>query len=353
MKHYLFFVSLSYSYSIMRPLQKEILRRGDSAAWFIEEGCPVALEEGEVQLKTIDEVMAYNPIAVFAPGNHLPDFFPGVKVALFHGYGIHKRLIKRDEHFDIRGWFDIYCTQGPSTTPHFKELEKKHGFFRVYETGWPKADTCFSPEMQQKPSNERPLVLFSPTFTRNICSAPHLLGQIERLAKSEPWDWIISFHPKYDDALTIAEYKRLAAENENVTFFEGADKVGLLQRADVMISDSSSVILEFMFLDKPVVTFRNPRPVPAFVDIDKPEMLESAIERALSRPEQLMADVQAHTLYHEAHRDCRCSARVLDAVDDFIAEGHKGLKKKPWNLVRKFKLRRAMHYPAFRGLFCR
>ena len=87
-KKYLLFVTLPYAYSILRPLEHEIRRRGDSAAWFIEADCPVALEEGEVHLKTIREAVDYNPVAVFAPGNYIPDFFPGVKVALFHGYAI-------------------------------------------------------------------------------------------------------------------------------------------------------------------------------------------------------------------------------------------------------------------------
>ena len=134
-----------------------------------------------------------------APGNYIPDFIPGVKVALFHGYAIQKRIEAVDDHFTVRGWFDIYCTQGPSSTPYFKELEKKYGFFRVYETGWPKADTYFSPEVQRKPQNDHPVILYPPTFTRNVCSAPHLMAEIDRLAKTHPWDWVITFHPKLTD----------------------------------------------------------------------------------------------------------------------------------------------------------
>lgn len=35
---------------------------------------------------------------------------------------------------------------------------------------------------------------------------------------------------------------------------------------------------------------------------------------------------------------------MLDAVDDYIVRGHAGLKRKPLNLVRKWKLRRQLHY---------
>lgn len=64
MKRYLLYVTLPYAYSILRPLEHEIRRRGGEAAWFIEEGCPVVLEEGEVRLGTIREAVAYNPVAV-------------------------------------------------------------------------------------------------------------------------------------------------------------------------------------------------------------------------------------------------------------------------------------------------
>ena len=139
---------------------------------------------------------------------------------------------------------------------------KEIRLFRVYETGWPKADTYFSPEVQRKPQNDHPVVLYPPTFTRNVCSAPHLMAEIDRLAKTHPWDWVITFHPKLTDPGIIAGYKRIAEENENVIFYEGSDKMPLLQQADVMLCDSSSIILEFMFLDKPVVTFRNSHPGP-------------------------------------------------------------------------------------------
>ena len=134
-KKHLLYVTLPYAYTILRPLRNEIIRRGENVAWFVEKDCPVEIEEGDILLKTLKDAVDYNPIASYAPGNYIPDFIPGIKVALFHGYAIQKRIEKIDDHFTIRGWFDIYCTQGPSSTEYFKELEAKKNFFRVYETG--------------------------------------------------------------------------------------------------------------------------------------------------------------------------------------------------------------------------
>ena len=152
------------------------------------------------------------------------------------------------------------------------------------------------------------------------------------------------FHPKLTDPAILKQYERIADESDRVTYLGNTFDINAMKRADVLLCDSSSIILEFMFLDKPVVTFRNSHPGPHLIDVQRPEEVGPALERALTRPAELMQAIRDYTMYHEPHRDCRCSARVLDAVDDFLASGHVGLKRKPLNLVRKFKLRRRMHY---------
>lgn len=344
-QRYLFLVSLVYAFPVLRPLQEAIRRRGGEAAWFFDDdGVRGLLEDGERELCTVREVMEYDPVAVFTCGNSMYDFFPGVKVQLFHGYANNKRADRIDDHFTIRGWFDIYCTQGPSSTGTFRELARKLGYFRIYETGWPKADTYFSPAMQTLPRNERPVILYSSTFTRGLSSTPVLADEIERLAAARDWEWIFMFHPKLTDPAILDRYAGIAARHGNVTFLGNTFDIEAMRRADVMLCDSSSVIIEFMFLDKPVVTFRNSQPGPHLLDIQRPDELEGALGQAITRPDELMERVRAYTLHHEPYRDCRCSERVLDAVDDFLSHGRAGMKRKPLNLVRKWKVRRKLGY---------
>ena len=342
-KRYLFFVSLSYSYSILRPLQEEIWQRGDEVAWFIEPHCEDSLREGEHRLHTIREVMDYNPIAVFAPGNWIYDFFPGVKVQVFHGYAINKRNEKNDkDHFAIRDWFDVYCTQGKSSTPRFKKLEEKYGYFKVYETGWCKIDSFFEqPSKQQK--NEKPVILYSTTFSKRITSAPYLLETITKLVETKPWNWIITLHPLLAQEL-VEKYEELANRYENVTFCRNNDGINTFRDVDVMLCDSSSIIVELLLLDKPVVTLRNTCPGNHLLNVFREEEVGQAIEKALTRPADLMRNIKRYTAHHEAHRDGKSSARVLDAVDDFILN-HKGkIRKKPLNLLRKIQLRMRIKY---------
>lgn len=349
-KHYLFFVSVAYSYPILRPLQDEIWSRGDEVAWFIEPDCPVLLEAHEKWMRTVQEVMDYQPIAVFAPGNYIYDFFPGVKVSLFHGYPINKRGDEKDDHFSVRGWFDVYCTQGETSTIPFKALERKYGFFKVYETGWCKADSLIK-ERASVPRNIRPVILYSTTFTKSITSASHLFDAIQKLAYMKEWDWILSFHPKFSDSEVLKKYRELARNCPNVIFHEGGVvDAALLNRADVLLSDASSIIVEFMMLDKPVVTYRNTTPGSHLLNVTEVDAVEGAIEKALQRPAELTEQMRAYVHRHEGHLDGESSSRVLDAVNNYIWYYQGRIRTKPWNLLRKFKLRWRVGYPLMSAL---
>ncbi len=344
-KRYLFFVTTSYAYPILRPIQKEIWRRGGEVFWYIEADCSIELEKHEHQLRTIQEVIAYNPIAIFAAGNYIYDFFPGVKVSVFHGYPINKRKDKFDDHFKIRGLFDIYCTQGESSTPIFKALERKHKFFKVYETGWSRVDSFFSPQATIQPRTDKnPTIFVASTFSKGTSSLHRFYPIIENLAQKRSWNWIITLHPKLQDKDLIEKLHLLAERFSNVTFIPRMKNLDSFYNSDVMLCDSSSIIIEYMLFNKPVVTHNNTSTGKHLINVTDVNDIEQALEKALTYPEELMEEIRLYTLRHESHRDGKNSARILDAVDDFI-ENHKGhLKRKPINLFRKLKTRWKMKY---------
>ncbi len=346
-KHYLFFASLSYSYPILRPLQKEIRKRGDVVAWFLEDTCPDYLEKDELRLYTFKEVKEFNPIAVFAPGDFVYDFFPGIKVRVCHGYPIYKRGGSVETHFRLRGWFDIHCTQGESSTKPFKVLESKHPHFKVYETGWSKVDSIAEAiennrltSYSDTPTEKKvPTVFVATTFTKRISSLSTLYPTIKHLAETKNWNWVITKHPKLDDEELVLKYTELAKSHSNVKFYPVTPGADVMINTDVMLCDASSIILEYMMLDKPVVTFRNTTPGEHLINVDNEKDVEQAIEKALTRPLDLMEGIRRYVDFHESHRDGKNCARILEAVDDFILN-HKGkLKRKPINLFRKLKLR--------------
>lgn len=345
MRRYLFFVSQLYALAILRPLQQAIRDRGDEAAWFVEGSAGRYLRPGERRFSSVEQVKRYEPRAVFAPGNWLPDFFPGIKVELFHGFNVQKRS-DRKGHFRIRGFFDLYCTQGPSTTEPFNRLAEKHGYFRVEETGWPKMDPLFAANPGGEPAGDgRPTVLYASTFNRPLSSAALLCDTIAGLARKGEWRWLVTFHPKMPPEV-VSRYARL--ESELVRFVETDDVIPLLRAADVMLSDTSSIVSEFLLLGKPVVTFRNRVPGPQLLDVGDPAELEPALRKALGRPPELLEAIRRYADRIHPYRDGRSSERVLDATERFLERGREGLARKPLNLWRRIQARRRLGYYRFR-----
>jgi CDP-glycerol glycerophosphotransferase (TagB/SpsB family) len=335
-KHYLLYGSERYALAILRPLQEAIRARGDEAAWFFDGPGAEDLVEDE-RLLSVQEVRAWKPIAVLTPGNHLPHFFPGVKVEVFHGFDAGK-----PRHIYIRGFFDLYCTTGPRDTRQFRALADKLGHFAVTETGWPKLDPFMREIAGNLPAvRQPPVILYHSTFSPSWSAADLLYEEVKRLSRNGRWRWIVTFHPKMS-AETRARY--MALQNDYLRFAENDNILELFPQVDLMCSDTSSALNEFLLTGKPVVTFKNRRPGPQLIDIDDPAQFEPAIERALARPAELMAAIRDYGNAIHPRRDGRSSERVLQAIDAFIAAGARNRQRKPLNLWRKLKLRRRIGY---------
>lgn len=340
MSRYLFFVSELYALAILRPLQQVIRARGDEAAWFFERESVAAYARADEQrLASVRSVIDWQPDAVFVPGNWVPHFFPGLKVEVFHGFSVGKRSEARG-HFRVRGSFDLYCTQGPDTTAPFQALQRQLGFFRVEETGWPKLDPLFA---RQPPARHdgRPVILYASTFTESITSARILRDTIAASAQRGDWQWLVTLHPKMAPEV-IESYRAL--EGPHLRFQMTDDILELYAQADVLLSDTSSVVPEFLTQHKPVVTFRNRKPGPQLLDVQSEAEVVPALQRALERPEPLMSAIREYADRIHPYRDGKSSERVLAATDRSIRAGRDGLKRKPLNLWRRLQARQRLGY---------
>lgn len=280
---------------------------------------------------SIRDAKKYAPAAVFAPGNRAPGFIPGLKVQVFHGISENKRgMPLRD-----RGLFDLYCTTGPVRTCTLQELNRD--YFDIAETGWIKLDAMFG----YRPATvyERPQILFASTFTPNLSGAEPLYEEIKRLSRTGEWQWLVTLHPKMAKQ-TIKKYGEL--ENENLSFFGTDHVIQLLHRADVMVSDNSSILQEFMLLTKPVVTYRNRSPAPSMLNISEPVELEAAVRKALNPGPALLNKIEKYASSISPWRDAGSSDRVLDEVEKLLDSGWRD--RKPKNLWRNIKMRFQLGY---------
>jgi hypothetical protein len=344
-QRFLFYIAHNYAFEILRPLQQEIWANGHEVKW-LAVGKEVNLNffnDKEAFLTSIDKARAFNPDASFAPGNEIPHFIPGAKIQVFHGLEW-----KKKGHFIIRDFFDLYCTHGPATTQRFKELACKHGYFDVVETGWPKLDHLFTtpalPIKNQLRKQNKKIILYAPTFSPALTSAPELFDEIKRLTKTKKHHWLIKFHPKMKKSW-CEKYKTLQADN--VEIIESASINELLQTTDIMISDTSSVIGEFALLNKAIVSLNNKEPGDYLVNINTPRDLPQAIATALSPSERLRSEIKAYADDLHPYHDGAAAQRILSAVQQLMSEGKKAKKNKPWNIFRNLKQRKKLKYWRF------
>ena len=218
----------------------------------------------------------------------------------------------------------MYLTQGPYFTRWFSEAAVKYKDFEVVETGWPKLDV-YGKELHKydsvkltllKKSKAKKIILYAPTFSPSLTSASHLLTQIEELAKSKEYLIVIKFHDLMAEDL-IDSYKKLSMRFKNVLFIEERNIIKYLLIADLMISDTSSVVYEFLLLDKPVITFKNNS---LAVKWDNQLLFSGLVKRVA---ENLLEDPfkqQRLEILKEYHpyTDGNSAKRMVDAVEEYI-----------------------------------
>lgn len=342
----LLYVEHNYSFAILRPLQDEVRRRGGEACWFFagNTATPGYLQGDEKLLSSLTAVQDWCPDVVFAPGNFISKSIPGLKVQVFHGLNSGKINRKgRPYHFEIRHCFDLYCTDGSASTERFSKLQKKFKTFLVAETGWSALDPLFENSLENPyidSSDERKTVLFCSTHSPRFSCAETIYEKIKSLSSTGKYRWLVQFHPKMRSQ-TVEKYKRL--QSDNLSFVETDNVIPLIKAAEVMLCDTSSILVMFLLQHKPVVTFRNENPGDYLINIESIEDIEPALEKALDPPDELIENIKIYGQKMHPYRDGVSSARIVDAVENILSSGAaEQLKAKPLNLIREYKERRKL-----------
>lgn len=337
------FANELYGLPILRPLAAAAGSRGIEAAWVVTDAIAQRMRADEKRLTTLAHVRQWNARSVFCAANWVSPEFPGNKVQVFHGFSSDKRSRERG-HFRLRGFFDLYCTQGPDTTLPFKSLAARHRYFAVAETGWSKLDPLFGPGSElsaslQKAAAGRPCVMYASTFTEDLSAAPNMLQSLSELVARGDRYWLLTLHPKCRPALFDA-YRSLAEQHpENATFLETEQLLDMMRAADVLVCDTSSVIDEFAVQLKPVVTVRNRIPKPYMLNVLLPDEVDAAVTRALAHPNDLIARIEQHANNIHPYRDGQSSERMLDAAEHLANSGFGPLARRPLNLWRRCQAR--------------
>jgi len=334
------FCQNNYAFGILEPIKQILIEKKYPFIWFISKKL-----EQDFPFKSLDQyttniskLKSFKADAIFTPGNEVPYYLRGLKVQIFHGLAGEKK-----GHFRIRHYFDLYLTQGPYFTREFKKLKSRHKNFDVIETGWPKLDVYGKDKIiydsyKKKLLNQHKantILLYAPTFSPKLTSGPFLIEPLEDLAQNKDYIILIKFHPLMKTEW-IELYKNLEKKYSNIIIQEEKNIVKFLLMADLLISDTSSVIYEFLLLDKPAITFNNISKNILWENSKDYNQLVKLVEANLNNDPYA---TQRKIIFNEFHpyQDGKSALRMVETVKNYIDENGVPEKRK-LSFLRRSKI---------------
>ena len=143
---------------------------------------------------------------------------------------------------------------------------------------------------------------------------------------------IIKLHPLTREEW-VNEYRELAAANEHIIWTDDFSVAKYQLMADIMISDTSSTIYEFLLKDKPVITYRASAKNIYWKDISEVSELCDAYEEVQG---EKYAELRKWVIKnYDPYNDGKVAHRMLEGARDYIRR-HGVPHKRKVNLWRKY-----------------
>jgi CDP-glycerol glycerophosphotransferase (TagB/SpsB family) len=317
-----------YALAINKPIHDVAEERDYEILWYIPKNVESHLNFDVKYTNSMTELLSFNPDAIIAPGNEVPHYLPGVKTQIFHGLAGEKK-----GHFHIRHYFDLYLTQGPYFTRGFEKLKKKYKSFDVVETGWPKLDSLYIANHDKSRANKmlaeynvNRIILYAPTFSPSLTSAKKSFNDIFAIANDKKSLLVIKFHDLMDVNVKN-QYIEKSKAYDNVIVSEEKSIIPALVYSDLMISDTSSAVYEFLILDKPVITINTRTEYPRWLDLKTSDNLNHHIKETFSIDSHNKQRQEIIDEYHP-YSDGKSSERVLDEIQNWIDKNGVPTKRK-------------------------
>lgn len=210
---------------------------------------------------SLRQLVLFQPDVIVVSESHgiyLRSLIPNSKIV----WTRHGLISKNTSVYACRG-ADYACLTSDESKQWYQQ---KHGAARhgMWVTGYPQMDYLFKQrELNQKPKHSGKTILYAPTWNEHLSSLPALSNQLVDLLRGDNTDIhiIIKPHPvTRDHHPNWIEQLKLQSQAQNVVLIDDAssDIMPLMLQADLLVSDFSSAIFQFLALDKPIVLFTNP-----------------------------------------------------------------------------------------------
>jgi CDP-ribitol ribitolphosphotransferase / teichoic acid ribitol-phosphate polymerase len=135
------------------------------------------------------------------------------------------------------------------------------------------------------------------------------------------------------DEKTVALYQHAFINHPVVKLVDEDNLIPLLLVADLMISDTSSAVYEFLLMNKPVVTLNTSTADPKWENCTSVGQVMPKTLALLKSDQQFISEVG---LEYHPYRDGKSAERMMNAVEDFIMRNGVPVKRNiPW--LRRLK----------------
>jgi CDP-glycerol glycerophosphotransferase (TagB/SpsB family) len=214
-----------------------------------------------------------------SPNSHAKGPISALKIVFGHGILSTKiSFLTKDEYED----FNIYCISGKLSEIRLHKILEKYGLKNKVEVitgGYPKLDILFQGTHPSKNEiftrlnldSSKKTLLYAPSWDKGLSLREFGLSIIETILQNKDYNLIVKLHPNsfrstddnnymfYTGGKNWKDQFRSFFKNSNFRFMQDYNIVELLIISDIMITDISSVALEFLVLDKPVIYLDCPR----------------------------------------------------------------------------------------------
>ena len=238
-----------------------------------------------------------------------------------------------------------------------KKILEKYVYKPIEIVGMPKLRYVFKP-IQKRESilkelgldSTKKTILIAPTFNPELSIVPYLQDKISDYIPDK-YNVILKLHGVAFEELQKA-YQNLSIQLQNFAFYQDYDVEKPFLASDVLISDVSSIIFEFMAMGKPALVFNspcmksfkkfNPHDIEhKYRDIayqfDDLSQIEDLLEKALQDKDKLNLSTQISRRF----------VSVFDgtSTEKLIKSVFKHYKKQSWNIINYCDLKKIKYSP--------